>query len=290
MITDFRHSFLAFFFIFFLGSSYSARCQNNENNFVEYLYNSNQYKHVIDYLQHLQLSQKSLISPDSANFLIGKSFYHLQEHTHSNQYLSKVSGSLNNYNESRFLININSIYNEDFKRGVEALNNLKVEDSVVANLKYFELSGLALLNRDIAAFDKYDQNITQDYYYFSNERASLQNVAEELRNKKLKSPWVAGIATAIIPGAGKFYAGKRGQGIYSFVISMFLALQVWESYRIDGIESPRFIIYGSLFSLFHAGNIWSSALTVKNYNKEYNEAVNYRLKMDLHIPIRSFFN
>lgn len=290
MITDFRSRFSAFLILFLLTLNFTSQSQNTENNFVDYLYNSTQYKHVIDYLKHIEQRQNYLISTDSSNFLIGKSYYHLQEHVNSNQYLNKVTSSLINYNESQFLININSIYNDDFKTGYEALNRLKIEDSIIAKLKYFELSGLALLNRDLAAYQKYDQLISQDYYYYSNERASLQKVAEELRNKKLKSPWVAGVATAIIPGAGKFYAGKRGQGIYSFVISMFLALQVWESYRIDGVESPRFIIYGSLFSLFHAGNIWSSALTVKNYNKEYNEAVNYRIKMDLHIPIRSFFN
>lgn len=290
MITGFKNCFSAFLTIYLLTLSFTSQSQSTQNNFVEYLYNSNQYKHVIDYLQHIKHNQQNMISADSANFMIGKSYYHLQEHVNSNQYLQKVSPSVVNYNESRFLININAIYNEDFKTGYNALNDLEVEDSIVADLKYFELSGLALLNRDLAAYENFNQRITQNYYYFSNERASLQTVAEELRNKKLKSPWIAGVATAIIPGAGKFYAGKRGQGIYSFVISMFLALQVWESYRIDGIESSRFIIYGSLFSLFHAGNIWSSALTVKNYNNEYNEAVNYRIKMDLHIPLRSFFN
>ncbi|MBK6266807.1 hypothetical protein JKA74_17320 [Marivirga sp. S37H4] len=290
MIIGFRGSLPIVVLAVLLLLNHNSIGQKSENDFINYLYSSHQHQHLIDYLKHIKKDDDIGINRDTTNFLIGKSYYYLQEHEKSNKYLSKVSISSSPYLQSQFLININAIYSNDFKSGFNVLHELKSEDSIINDLKSFELSGLALLNRNVPLYEEYDYDISKDYYFLSNERATLKTVADDLREKKLKSPWVAGIATAIIPGAGKFYAGKRGQGIYSFVISTFLALQVWESYNKDGIESPRFIIYGSLFSLFHAGNIWSSALTVKNYNNEYNEAVNYRIKMDMHIPIRTFFN
>ncbi len=290
MNTGFKWFYAILSLAIYLLSHHNSTAQKTTYDFVDYLYTSSQHQHLIDYLGFIQKNSPNTIGNDTVNFLKGKSYYHLQKHKISNSYLRQVPKSSISFAESRFLMNINAIYNKDYKSGFSILDELSINDSVISDLKNFELSGLALLNRDLELFREYNNNISKDYYYFSDERATFEQISHELADRKKKSPWVAGLATAIIPGSGKFYAGKRGQGIYSFVISTFLALQVWESYNKDGIQSPRFIIYGSLFSLFHAGNIWSSALTVKNYNNEYNEAANYRIKMDMHIPVRAFFN
>lgn len=183
----------------------------------------------------------------------------------------------------------NSNQLDDYESAEKALEYINPTDSIIESFKYFELSGVALLNRDLNKYYLYDTLITSNYYFYETERKSLAQIADNFSQRKQKSPFVGGLLSAVIPGAGRFYAGKRGQAIYSFIISTFLALQTWESYQKNGIESPRFIVYGSLFSLFHIGNIWGSALSVKNYNNEYNEAADYRIKMDLLIPIRSFY-
>jgi hypothetical protein len=60
--------------------------------------------------------------------------------------------------------------------------------------------------------------------------------------------------------------------------------------RKDGVSSPRFIIYGSLFSLFYIGNIWGSALSVKIKRQEFNEKIDEQILFDMHIPLRTLFN
>jgi hypothetical protein len=195
-----------------------------------------------------------------------------------------------NYEESRFLVFINSIYLGDYKTAKKVLHFEEFKRSELTNLKYFQLSGVALLEKDFEAYEKYNNQISKNYYFIENQRKSFASIESDLKSHKNRSPVLAGLYSAVLPGAGKFYAGKKGQGIYSFVISSLLALQAYESYQKAGAGSARFIVYGSLFSLFHIGNVWSSALSVKRYNDEFYEAVDYRIKLDLHIPVRSFFD
>jgi hypothetical protein len=288
MIIGFKNHFFFFLLTYLLLSSVISYGQKTTDQFIIYLNNSNQNKHLVDYVEYLK-HEKGSIS-DTNQFRLGKSYYKLQNLSQSTDALKQLNNSSIYFSESRFLMHINAIYLHDYNSGFNYLNQLKTTDTLINDLKNYQLSGLALLNRDLELYIEYDSKINNEYYFYSEERDNLQRIADNLRSRKLKSPWVAGMLTAIVPGSGKFYAGKRGQGVYSFVISMFLALQTWESFNKDGLNSTRFIAYGSLLSLFHAGNIWSSALSVKNYNNEFNEAADYRIKMDLHIPIRTFFN
>lgn len=269
----------------------NAKAQKSDKKFVEYLYNTRQYEHVVTYTNYLISEQSQIVSADSLNYLCGKALFQQQLFAASNKSLQQVGTGFIHFNESRFLIGINYIYN---KEPVQAINYLKqieslTDSSPITALKYFELSGVALLNRNQQDYQLYDTLIRKDYYFFEKERKSLRKTENDIFNRKEKSPLLAGAMTAIIPGAGRFYAGKRGQAVYSFIITSFMALQAIESYRKDGLNSPRFIIYGSLLSVFHAANIWGSALSVKKYNNEFNEAVNYSIQLDLLIPIRSFY-
>jgi TM2 domain-containing membrane protein YozV len=96
--------------------------------------------------------------------------------------------------------------------------------------------------------------------------------------------------SAIIPGSGKIYAGQLGQGIAAFLQNAIFGLQAYEGLQKDGIKSPRFIIYGGLFTLFYIGNVWGSALSVQIKRREFNEKVDEQIIFDMHIPLRTIFN
>lgn len=65
-----------------------------------------------------------------------------------------------------------------------------------------------------------------------------------------KSPALAGLYSALIPGMGKVYIYKPKQGFNMFLANAVLAVQAYESYRKRGVESARFIVFGSAFSFF----------------------------------------
>lgn len=273
-------------FLYFLQPTVA---QENNTEFLNYLYRTKQFRHLISYSQYLNEGPANSISADSIRYLTAKSHFQLKEYEASNKNLTVITQSFNAYNETRFLMSANANQLDNYDDARKALEDINPTDSITEGFKYFELSGIALLNRDLKKYYSYDTLIKTDYYFYETERQSLAQIANNFSQRKEKSPFVGGLLSAVIPGAGRFYAGKRGQAIYSFVISAFLGLQTWESYQKNGVNSARFITYGSLFSLFHIGNIWGSALSVKNYNNEYNEAADYRIKMDLLIPIRSLY-
>ena len=274
------------FFLNFLNPSFG---QKNENDFVEYLYNAERFELLKTYKQHVETLDSLDYDSNLLNFYVGKAYYHQQKHDSSNSYFEQVVAG-GKVGESKFLIGINAIFLQDYTLAKNTLTSTTFTADELSNLKNFELAGISLLERDYGAFSAYDHQITTDYYFFEEGRKSLQQIKTDLMNYKEKSPFLAGLYSAVLPGAGKFYAGKKGQGIYSLVISSLLAFQAIESYQKAGFNSARFIIYGGLFSLFHVGNVWSSALSVKKYNEEFYEAVDYRIKLDLHLPIRSIFN
>jgi tetratricopeptide (TPR) repeat protein len=88
-----------------------------------------------------------------------------------------------------------------------------------------------------------------------------------------KSPALAGIMSAIVPGSGKMYCGKMMDGIYSLV---FIGCSTWmtsRSYSRNGVNFGTALL-GSLTFSFYSANIYGSAKTAKKYNESLN--VSYR--------------
>ena len=113
---------------------------------------------------------------------------------------------------------------------------------------------------------------------------------QDIKSHKRRSGFLAAMFSALIPGAGKIYAGKTGQGLSNLFKSMILGGLVFESYKQAGTDSARFIVFGSVFSIFYVANIWGSALTVKVKRNEFHDAVDNQILFDLHIPLRTIFH
>lgn len=95
--------------------------------------------------------------------------------------------------------------------------------------------------------------------------------------------------SAIVPGLGKIYAGRLGEGVSAFLITTTMGLVAVENYIKDGWKDPKTIIFGSLFSVFYIGNIWGSTLSVKLINDEFNKEVNEQILFNLRVPLRIIF-
>jgi len=118
----------------------------------------------------------------------------------------------------------------------------------------------------------------------------MQVYYDRLSSFKHRSPVLAGFYSALLPGAGKWYAGKKKQAIAAFLPIISLAAITYESYRKDGVKSARFIGFGTLFSIFYIGDIWGSTLSVKIRRNEFYKEYDNKILFDMHIPLRNFFN
>lgn len=107
---------------------------------------------------------------------------------------------------------------------------------------------------------------------------ALHNLIKVQSKESFKSPAVAGLFSAIVPGTGKIYAGKWKDGIFSFVFCGVFALQAYRAFHNVGIESPRGWIFASLGTGFYLGNIYGSYHAAKQKNQLINKK--YRDEMD----------
>jgi tetratricopeptide (TPR) repeat protein len=97
-------------------------------------------------------------------------------------------------------------------------------------------------------------------------KTTLCSIAIEGENLPYKSYLLAGLLSATIPGAGKIYADRSIDGLYSLLTVGITGLQAYDGFRKDGSKSTKGWIYGILCGGFYLGNIYGSLVSVKIYN------------------------
>ena len=93
----------------------------------------------------------------------------------------------------------------------------------------------------------------------------------------------------MIPGLGKVYTGKPGQGLAAFLKTVPLAAITIENYRVNGFNNPQLYIFGSLFALFYVGNIWGSTLSANIVYQEKIDEIHHNIVVGLRIPVDNLF-
>ncbi len=172
-------------------------------------------------------SHRSLIS-------IREPFYNSNKLNH--QYLDLLI--LNKeYNKAEQ--NIKEVYQYNFAKKTYQINS--------------ELA-IKILNRSLSTTDTLAKNTLID--------PTLNDIQNRYVHKA-KSPIIAGLYSAFVPGLGKLYVGYKYQAFTSFITNALLISQVIESYSKVGVQSPRFIITSALFGAFYSGNIIGSYYAAK---------------------------
>lgn len=88
-------------------------------------------------------------------------------------------------------------------------------------------------------------------------------------NLPRRSPVLAGLLSAVVPGMGKVYCGRTWDGIYSLVT---IGTFAWQSYSgFKGRSSLKGWAFGAAAGIFYLGNIYGSAAAAKIYNLEEHE-------------------
>ena len=83
-------------------------------------------------------------------------------------------------------------------------------------------------------------------------------------NPEYKSPALAGILSAVIPGSGKMYVGEWGDGITSLLLTGLFAFLAYENFKAD--HSTKAWIFTGLGAFFYAGNIYGSVAAAQIFN------------------------
>ncbi len=155
------------------------------------------------------------------------------------------------------------------------------------------ISGLFFMGRDIL-IDKYDSiaysSLNDETFLLKKHYRDLHKVYLENKLIKRKSPVLASYLSVILPGSGKVYAGKLGEGVASFLITGILIGSSIEQFNNGGFNNPQFYLLGLPALFFYFGNIYGAYFSVNITNIENHEKLKNEVLFNLHIPFKSIYN
>lgn len=137
-------------------------------------------------------------------------------------------------------------------------------------------------NTSFSADDKVLLNVTSDIFTnkFKDARSTLGNISNsenELgqgyksileKETHKKSPGLAALMSAIVPGTGKVYSNNWKDGIVSLFFTAGMAFQSYRNFNKFGTNNHRGWIYGGIGLGFYLGNIYGSVKSTKDYNRK----------------------
>jgi hypothetical protein len=265
---------------------------NMDLSFISYLLDNEETDDAIFLMDNIKKSGKiqQQSYTDSLNFLSGMAWYQKKKLENSFNYLSRVSPQSTLFEKSRYYAGFELIYQKKLQPAKEFIKSIPFTDSLMHEYRLMQLAAISLLNKNVAEFDSLSSKFRYNNVYCLSEQRELMKYRDRMASHKKKSPLVAGLMSAIVPGTGKFYAGYRGQAVSAFIPSFIFGAVAVENYLKGGLRSPQFIIAAGLFSIYYIGNIWGSVVSVRTYSYRFYDEINHNIMLDLHIPLRRIFN
>ena len=170
-----------------------------------------------------------------------------------------------------------------------ALSRMDAYQGKYQELKYYQKAGLALLMDEREAFKSASSAFTYSDYSLTEGERLFDKIFAERYLEKHKSPWLAAGLSAVVPGLGKIYVGRKDEGIAALMTVGVLAGFTAEAWIKKGPTDWRTIVFGTLGSLFYIGSIYGSYMSVGIYNDTLKNAQNTAIVFNLHLPVRTLF-
>ena len=113
----------------------------------------------------------------------------------------------------------------------------------------------------------------KNYFDSIEEQSKLHGLASEMTEKttefeklKRKSPFLAGLLSTVIPGAGQFYNGRVKDGIIALITN---GLFIWGTYEAYKREYYSIGIVTGVFAFgWYTGNIYGAVNGAHKYNRK----------------------
>ena len=260
-----------------------------ELDFIIYLISRDDYAESLFLLERLQPTGFQLI--DSVSYLTGWVLYRQKKLEASAKSLLQVRPASPVFHKSHFFGAYNLAHAGKHQQAISVLNEMPVEPGTMLEaMQRFQLGGVSLLKRDFEGYRDQAREFSGDFHVMAQQESRLGQYYEQLKHTSPKSPFLAGMMSAAVPGLGRVYAGKPAEGIVSFLYLAAFGFTSYDFYRGGGLESPLFIISAGVTTIFYAGNIMGSVVAARRVNNEFHYEMDQRILFDLHIPLRNAFN
>ena len=115
----------------------------------------------------------------------------------------------------------------------------------------------------------------------SQKAIVYHNFSEAGADLPTRSPFLAGVFSTIVPGAGRLYTGKFGDAFTSLFIVSLTGWQAYDGFRRDGLSSVKGWTLGTLCGTFYVGNIYGSVISARVYNRHVADEFLATLSVEL---------
>lgn len=225
-------------FIFAVGSSGEIECPTNPDIILQFAQNleleGDFSRAITEYKRFMYFCENPIIS-DSILYIISSLYIKMGDFENALSSLMKIQ----NRDEKKYPFEMGKVYfvAGDYKT---ARNYWNKNDT---------LTGWTYLR---------EQNFAKARYYLGFND-----------NLRFKKPFIGALLSGVIPGLGRVYAGRTGDGISSFLLTVGSAVSGYVYYKREAMIPS--IIFGSLATFFYLGDIYGSTLSVKIYNDKRKE-------------------
>lgn len=180
----------------------------------------------------------------------------------------KAKYNLKYFNDSLFLLNYQAA-SDICKRDTILLNEAGIQflknDSRLSRAKWFD----SFKYREGEVLKTvYDASEHPDHFSENTFPSELRRSFKSYKKVYSKKPLLAASFSAIVPGLGKLYAGKKRSALAAFLINSGYALQTAESIKLLGVRHPFTIVNLCAFSVFYLSNIYGAYRAVPELRKE----------------------
>jgi hypothetical protein len=97
-----------------------------------------------------------------------------------------------------------------------------------------------------------------------SENENIKKIYELKVNPPCKSPLLAGIMSAIIPGSGKLYTEDYTDGLFAAFLTGIFGYIAYTDFKAD--HNVRGWIFSGITAFFYSGNIYGSIASAQIYN------------------------
>jgi len=284
---------LSFFFNYAIVNAQNISQKDMSNRFLYAAYMMGQEKYsIVDQVLNSIQSKYHLSSEglDSLYYLLGFSKLYQKDLDLSQKYLMKISNKSSNYIKSRLYSAYINTYLGILDQSNSILNQLEINTDEEKEIVNFNKSVNSLLASDTVAFNQYAKNYSYQYFFLKEPEKIMMKMKDTLSLFKPKSYFAAGFLSAMVPGLGKFYTRRPGEGLSTFFINAILIAMFMEKLEKAGPKKPGTYITGALLSVFYIGNIYGSVISVKTYRDEFETIRKNKILFNLHIPLRNFYD
>ncbi|MEO6915985.1 MAG: hypothetical protein ABI151_10330, partial [Chitinophagaceae bacterium] len=183
------------FIFLFLVISVSSRAQgikfSREIRFIQYLIDKEQYTEADFLLSKLDRLTFDRAQTDTINYLRGWSAYTNKKLDTAINALSRVSPSSPLYLKSHFFAGYSAVFLQKRDTAKILFGEIGGPDSVVKEMRSFQLSGVALLNRDYSSYQSQKKAFTYSLFALQKEEERFDRYYDKLTEYKRRSPFLA---------------------------------------------------------------------------------------------------